>query len=360
MASVGLVGQHFIKFPFFEKTPAGLGAMYSGEGVLGFFGLFVLSGIMELAWRPREDREPGNFGDPFGVKMYDEETRNKEISNGRFAMICVFGIFAAEIASGKDAMQQFGLAACGKAAGIVQHAPSSFAGQTAARAVSSSITSRRATAAIEESEYVPPPFEPAEQVGAMAPLGYFDPLGFTKTGDEEGFRKLREAELKHGRVAMMASVGLVGQHFIKFPFFEKTPAGLGAMYSGEGVLGFFGLFVLSGIMELAWRPREDREPGNFGDPFGVKMYDEETRNKEISNGRFAMICVLGIFAAEIASGKDAMQQFGLSACGKAAATVQHGPSSFAGQTAARAVSSSITSRRATAAIEEEYVPPPFE
>merc|ERR1719188_2372038 len=122
-------------------------------------------------------------------------------------MICVFGIFAAEIASGKDAMQQFGLSACGKATGIVQHAPSSFAGQTAARAVSSSITSRRATAAIEE-EYVPPPFEPAEQVGAMAPLGYFDPLGFTKTGDEEGFRKMREAELKHGRVAMMASVGL--------------------------------------------------------------------------------------------------------------------------------------------------------
>merc|ERR1719437_380495 len=80
----------------------------------------------------------------------------------------------------------------------------------------------------------------------MAPLGYFDPLGFTKTGDEEGFRKMREAELKHGRVAMMASVGLVGQHFIKFPFFEKTPAGLGAMYSGEGVLGFFGHFILSG------------------------------------------------------------------------------------------------------------------
>merc|ERR1719343_1264309 len=263
--------------------------------------------------------------------------------------------------SGKDAMQQFGLPACGNSVGVIQHAPSSFAGQTATKAVASSITLRRATAAIEETEYVPPPFEPAEQVGAVAPLGYFDPLGFTKTGDEGGFRKMREAELKHGRVAMMASVGLVGQHFIKFPFFEKTPAGLGAMYSGEGVLGFFGLFVLSGVLELAWRPREDREPGNFGDPFGVKMYDDETRNKEISNGRFAMICVLGIFAAEMASGKDAMQQFGLAACGKAAGIAEHAPSSFAGQTATRAVASSVTSRRATAAIEEsEYVPPPFE
>merc|ERR1719492_160349 len=106
----------------------------------------------------------------------------------------------------------------------------------------------------------------------------------------------------------MASVGLVGQHFIPFPFFEKTPAGFAAMWSGEGVLGFFGLFVLSGIMELVWRPSPDREPGNFGDPFGVNMYNEEMRNKEINNGRFAMICVLGIFGAELATGKDAMQQ----------------------------------------------------
>merc|ERR1719188_2891757 len=252
---------------------------------------------------------------------------------------CLFGIFAAEIASGKDAMQQFGLSACGNALGIRPQSHSSFAGVTASHAVASRITSRRATAAIEESEYVPPPFEPAEQVGAMAPLGYFDPLGFTKTGDEEGFRKMREAELKHGRVAMMASVGLVGQHYLKFPFFEKTPAGLGALYDGPGVLGFFGIFVLSGIMELAWRPSADREPGNFGDPFGVKMYNEEMRNKEISNGRFAMICVLGIFAAEMASGKDAMQQFGLAACGNTAGIVQHGPSVFAGVSARRAIAS---------------------
>ena len=33
--------------------------------------------------------------------------------------------------------------------------------------------------------------------------------------------------------------------------------------------------------------------------------------KEISNGRFAMICVVGILAAELATGKDAIQQFSL-------------------------------------------------
>merc|ERR1712137_4206 len=129
-------------------------------------------------------------------------------------------------------------------------------------------------------------------------------------GDETGFNKLRASELKHGRVAMMASIGLVGQHFQKFPGFEKTPAGLGALGTGEGLFGFVGLFVLSAFLELAWREDESKEPGNFGDPFGVNMYNQEFREKEISNGRMAMLSVLGIFAAEIATGKDAIEQFG--------------------------------------------------
>merc|ERR1719335_721888 len=167
-----------------------------------------------------------------------------------------------------------------------------------------------AVAASAEGVVEPPPFNPAGQVGAMAPLGYFDPLGFTKVGDEAGFRKLREQELKHGRVAMMASIGLVGQHFIKFPMFEKTPAGLNALADPVGFGGFFFLFVACAPFELAWRQEDYREPGNYGNPFGVDMYTTDMRNKEISNGRMAMISVLGIFAAELATGKDAIQQFG--------------------------------------------------
>merc|ERR1712151_1277737 len=164
--------------------------------------------------------------------------------------------------------------------------------------------------AAKEAEAPPPPFDPSKQLGATMPLGYFDPLGFCKVGDEEGFRKLRAAELKHGRVAMMASIGALGQHFIRFPGFEKAHGTFGAMLTGEGVLGFVVLFAASGILELAWKDAADREPGNFGDPFGVNMYNEDMRAKEISNGRMAMISVLGIFAAELATGKDAIEQFG--------------------------------------------------
>ena len=63
-----------------------------------------------------------------------------------------------------------------------------------------------------------PAFDPSAQIGAMAPLGFFDPAGqelqlavewlrsfcfhlagFSKKGDEDGFRTLRAAEIKHGR-----------------------------------------------------------------------------------------------------------------------------------------------------------------
>merc|ERR1719428_2406870 len=72
-------------------------------------------------------------------------------------------------------------------------------------------------------------FNPAIQVGVTAPLDYFDPLGFCKKGDAETFRKLRTAEIKHGRVAMMASVGACAQHYVKFPGFEKVPSGVSAV-----------------------------------------------------------------------------------------------------------------------------------
>merc|ERR1711976_367666 len=257
-----------------EDVPSGFAAAVDGKGLGGFFFLSVESGVFELAWRQEKYREPGNYGNPFGVDMYTTDMRNKEISNGRMAMISVLGIWAAELATGKDAMQQFGLSA---------------------------------VAAADEgavAEVAPPPFNPAEQVGALAPLGYFDSMGFAKVGDEAGFRALREQEIKHGRVAMMASIGLVGQHFIKFPFMEDVPAGLGALVNGKGFGAFLALSISCGVLELAWRQEGNREPGNYGNPFGVDMYNADMRNKEISNGRMAMISVLGICAAELATGKD--------------------------------------------------------
>jgi hypothetical protein len=44
------------------------------------------------------------------------------------------------------------------------------------------------------------------EAGASAPLGLWDPLGFTKA-DPLTVKKYREAEIKHGRVSMLAAIG---------------------------------------------------------------------------------------------------------------------------------------------------------
>merc|ERR1719436_874713 len=251
-------------------------------------------------------------------------------------MISVVGIIAAEMATGKDAIQQFGLFAESRPAVLGSRKYSSFVSHarvgplTAKRQVSAAVATiddapappplepSAAATTIDEAP-APPLFEPSAQLGAMAPLGFFDPMGYTKVGDEEGFRKLRASELKHGRVAMMASIGLVGQHFIRFPGFESAPSGVQALGSPEGVVGVAALIFATPLVELAWRQEADREPGNFGDPFKVRMYTDEMRTKEISDGRMAMISVVGIIVAEMATGKDAIQQFGLFAESRPAA-----------------------------------------
>jgi len=146
----------------------------------------------------------------------------------------------------------------------------------------------------------------------MAPLGFFDPAGFAKLGDKEGFNNLRAAEIKHGRVAMMAALGGVVQHFVTFPGFEKVPAGFSAATAAPGSFGFIALLAVSAGLELAvWKQDPEKEPGNFGNPVGWGSYDDEMRNKEINNGRFAMFAALGIIAADLLTGKDAVQQLGV-------------------------------------------------
>ena len=51
--------------------------------------------------------------------------------------------------------------------------------------------------------------------GAIAPLGFFDPIGFAREGTPlNDVKRLREAEVQHGRVAMLATVGYFFQEHI--------------------------------------------------------------------------------------------------------------------------------------------------
>jgi len=169
--------------------------------------------------------------------------------------------------------------------------------------------------------------------GITAPLDFFDPLGFCTDITEGKLCFYREVELKHGRVAMLAALGfLVGEQFhplfggnIDVPSymaFQQTPlqtfwpAVVAAIAIPEA---FSVLTFQSPEKELAsgkneggestfWVMKTDRTPGDLGfDPLGMKPTNpkdlKEMQNKELNNGRLAMIAAAGMVAQELATGQ---------------------------------------------------------
>ena len=45
------------------------------------------------------------------------------------------------------------------------------------------------------------------ELGAQAPLGFWDPLYWLENSDQERFDRLRYVEIKHGRICMLAVLG---------------------------------------------------------------------------------------------------------------------------------------------------------
>lgn len=155
-------------------------------------------------------------------------------------------------------------------------------------------------------------------------LGEFDPAGFLDGKDRLEVFRLREAEITHGRVAMLASLGFLVQ--------EKFHP----LFSGDGgpaidqipQLPFWlwiGMTVGIGRVELyriqkGWAKvnpetgkaasalRDDYAPGDLGfDPLNLAPEDPAEfrlmQEKELSHGRLAMIAAAGFLAQEAVSGQ---------------------------------------------------------
>jgi hypothetical protein len=59
--------------------------------------------------------------------------------------------------------------------------------------------------------------------GQVGPLGFFDPLGLSSQIDRNDFIRWRESELKHGRLAMMATLAIIAAVSIPtIPIIVKT------------------------------------------------------------------------------------------------------------------------------------------
>ena len=211
---------------------------------------------------------------------------------------------------------------------------------TGASAFTSSSHKAPSTTELQYSKYwTPDPSAFAQGLpGSLAPVGEFDPLGFAKDADEQTIKKYREAELQHGRVAMLAVAGmLITEEPIEFhPLFDASVKDIGpAIRHLDEVRAvepyFFGeLALLIGTLEFnraltGWQSpgdgsglllKEDYFPGDINfDPLGLKPEDPEEflamHTKELQNGRLAMLGIAGMVAQELVNGKEIFVNLGL-------------------------------------------------
>jgi len=203
----------------------------------------------------------------------------------------------------------------------ISTASASFVAPTLAGRVSNTVSM---TASIEPPE--PEPYNPVtftkSLAGVAGPLGFFDPAGFCSGDASEGkVRFIREAEIKHGRVAMLAAVGFaIGESFhplfggdIDVPSyvaFQQTPLQTfwPVVLVALAVPEVFSVFKFQSPFEgERWALRTDSKPGDLGfDPLGLAPKSEadllEMQTKELNNGRLAMIAIAGMVGQELASG----------------------------------------------------------
>ncbi|KAL3795201.1 hypothetical protein ACHAW5_005659 [Stephanodiscus triporus] len=200
------------------------------------------------------------------------------------------------------------------------------AGSAAAFAPSFLSTSRQSTSSLsmakddnEMSQALPFVKRPKLLDGSLPGDVGFDPFGFGGA-DKVSLMNMREAELKHGRLAMLASVGwplaeLWDKSIAGFlglePALTSTGASPSLLNGGlDKIEPDYWIIVASiaGLAELSNKETKDAKdkmyiPGDCGfDPLGLMPKDKEgvmaMQTKEVKHGRIAMMAILGYVVQE--------------------------------------------------------------
>lgn len=156
-----------------------------------------------------------------------------------------------------------------------------------------------------------------KDIGVTPPFqGKFDPLGFSDNVPDIEVARLREAELKHARWGMISSaaIPLLELHSSEpsIHAYDKLPLNTQLAIAGAILMGEFTTMIrgyknpFTQGSPAAFKLREDYQPGDMGLGINTSLNKsdfEELSNKELNNGRLAMIASLGMIVQELVTNK---------------------------------------------------------
>jgi hypothetical protein len=160
-----------------------------------------------------------------------------------------------------------------------------------------------------------------DELGAQAPLNFFDPFGQLNGVDQDRFDRLRYVEIKHGRICQLAFLGqIVTRAGIHLPgnidysgdTFASYPNGVAALFGPNSIptAGLVQMVAFIGVLECAFM-KDVPDTGNefVGDfrngyiDYGWDTFSEEEklqkRAVELNNGRAAQLGILGLMVHEL-------------------------------------------------------------
>jgi len=173
-------------------------------------------------------------------------------------------------------------------------------------------------------------YDASNEIGACDPLLFWDPIGFCESGTKEDFDRRRAVELKHGRLCMFASIGMLWPDvFGKFDGYLSPSQGLKFADVPSGIYavakvpleGWLQILLVAGLIETQLFKDQSfggpgfakygAEPGNFGTGYwGRRIADPEERRlkltTELNNGRLAMIAMAGLLIQNGLTGQSPM------------------------------------------------------
>lgn len=139
-------------------------------------------------------------------------------------------------------------------------------------------------------------------------LFYFDPVGFAR---DDNFARLREAELKHGRICMLAMLEIMLVPLLQrstltqdwVPRLRKCSESV-LFDNPVSVLDILKVVAACGLLEtfVFWQKDPKDMPGDYGiGYFGLRDYGmhEDELVMELEHGRLAMVGFAGALASDV-------------------------------------------------------------